>query len=50
MEIFKKKGGGIGGCGLNSSASVQALVAGSYKHVTETLGFIKGVGSEGLCK
>ena len=24
------------------------LVAGSYKHVTETLGFMKGVGLEGL--
>jgi len=47
MDILKKK---KGGCGLNSSASVQALVAGSYKHVTETLGFIKGVSSEGLCQ
>jgi len=40
----------MGGCGLNSSASVQGLVAGSYKHVIETLGFIKDVGSEGLCQ
>jgi hypothetical protein len=40
----------MGGCGLNSSASGQGLVAGSYKHVTENLGFVKGVGSEGLCQ
>ena len=40
----------MGGCGLNSSASGQGLVASSYEHVTETLGFIKVVRSEGLCQ
>lgn len=41
MEIFKRGGGDMVGYGINSSVSVQALVAGSYKHVTETLGFHK---------